>query len=161
MKQFSFDSSSLANLSCFFFTTCMLISVRRVRTQFGGLEPQVPVSVSKIWPGTGVFFWKTRFGIAIEVLVFPKIRNSDLGLLRTGTKSKIFELKKTLEVGTNQKLTVNFGPGYLKPGVIFKRLESGFFGKISTWNHNHVFFPCEEPDAKPKETILTLFKKLF
>jgi len=64
------------------------------------------------------FFWgKTRFVIAIGVLVFPKNRNPDLGLSRTGTKSKIFELKKTLELGTNQKLTVDFGPGYLKPGV--------------------------------------------
>jgi hypothetical protein len=50
-------------------------------------------------------------------LVFPKNWNPDLGLLRTGSKSKIFELKKTLELGTNQKLTVEFGPGYLKPGV--------------------------------------------
>jgi hypothetical protein len=37
--------------------------------------------------------------------------------IRTGTRSKIFELKKILELGTNQKLTVDFGPGYLKPGV--------------------------------------------
>jgi hypothetical protein len=44
-------------------------------------------------------------------------RNPGLGLLRTGTKSKIFELKRTLELGTNQKLTVEFGPGYLKLGV--------------------------------------------
>ncbi len=125
MNQFSLNSSSLANLSCFFIPTCMLTSVRRVRTQFGGLESQVPVSVSKIRPGTGVpFFEKLDLELQSRYWFFQ----------RTGTSCKNWNQIQDL-----------------------KDWNQDFFGKSRPGTRTRIFFPCKEPDAKPKETILTCF----